>query len=353
MNKWGRKTMPSTLYGPLGSMITYDQRDIDEMVHNAKRPDLKLLLTDRGEYGNVRIFQQAQAYLLQDFTASPFFKIQHKRYADWQTELKISDPEAIIKHIIKAEALKHKDNPDTLADNHLRLLKQNYRGHLFATPYHLLCKIAHPLGLIVALDPATYSPGTNNKKSTDIYYEIWSGGWILDIKDQLKIIDPQTGTSTPIQFSVKAVLPTDIDLKSPPTNGFKLTQITLRGNRNYINAFDCFLCNNKDWEEAFVDLGTLLKPLTTYVIESEIINPQIEAANKLKQFLSDKDLDYVFPHNEIAALKQPGPLNNIVKNLGFLIAIKFPELYQALGIGRSIYPTMPAMTGGYHRIDTL
>ncbi len=364
--------MPSAIHGPLGPFVIYGQRDIDEMVRNAKDSAAKYGLTKQGGFGIKMLGSTSN--MVNDSIQNPNFKFQHETFAKWSSTHSPTfssssyDPTqgwCYIENIIAQEILKKIDKTETdpgehyyksMANMHSMILRGAYDGVYFGTPITILQKITHPLKLLLK----------SNDQHINIYYEpnfIFSKPnfkilpcWIIDVKEDFNIIDPKTNQTWPMKYSIKAVLPTPLDPKSSTGEGFRLVQMTVSGNEKYLKAFDCFLCNNKDWNEELFSLSQLLAPLNCHMRANGSAKSSsqvaVAAILKLKAQLQEETSSVIqLLPNEIDALKQSGPLKDIVWNLGFLIAIKLPELYQRLGIGRNIHPSMPTLSKGYHRIE--
>ena len=328
------------------ALLMYDQTDIQCFAQLATNPLAKFSLTQQGTFC---LESAPMRKLGLDFSQLGYFKFQGKTFTEWSKEYShIALPPTPIMFlglITNQKILQPLVHPGSsvnhylpfVANQHLEILRRAYLSTAFEIPQETLQKIALPLNC--NLKQTTMSDGVTPDKSIDLYYDFSTKPeqWTLVINNKISISD--SGAQIPFEYRVIATLPIDIEAKNAVTKGFEPILITVNTNSAYALAFNCFLHINRDWDDVPKDLHHLLLPLIRCVATSKTsdgLNPQqLEAATKLKQLLTEDNPTKLTP-TEIeelcVAFKQPGKLHDAVWDLGFLIAVKYPALYQQLGI---------------------
>ncbi len=342
--------------GPDSLLIIYEQSDIRDFLSKAANPVAKYSLTKEGHYAVTKSEPCLLEQLSKQFN---FLRIQHKTLEEWRKQYMIGGGsnfdlmQVVIQHEVINIMVPHENEryKQGLALAHLNTLNCNFHGYEFATPLWIMPKLVRPLNLIAGNDTSLgASPGASvpqAQRTFDIYYDIFSNAWMVEIYDQINIIDMVTDNILgSIKYSITAMFPIGIESRSATEPNFKLIQMTLEGPKQYIEAFDCFLCTQHSWNQAFIDLDTLLVPLTTYIANPPLADGMLNTqAQHLLNLVKDGTNPPIID-DPVQAWKRPKTeLRKIVSDLGFLIVLRHQGIFRELKIGRElVIPSLPNPT---------
>ncbi len=323
--------------------VKYEQSDIHNFLQLTTDPQAKYSLSRKGTFGLDEAYSQKLGL---DFMNFSFFKLQGKSFTQWEDELyHIQNPtsegllEAIIIKIKLGMPFSSDNKHIDFARQHLNILKQAYQGDKFALPSSIIQKIIHPHNWSFVQNTTNPQDGSGvPDKSIELDYNSNTQSYTVNIKNKITFNDTVVSAHIPFEYTIKAEFRLNDNAKTKPMEGFKLMEMTIKSDARYIQAFvgSLHTCVN-------LDLTTLLYPLMTFIVSNSNreISPQITIANKIKLLLSDSHLASDLNDDEILILKGPGKLHDIVWNLGFLIVIKNPTLYNKLQIS-----TTPLVSNG-------